>query len=81
MTGTDTHHEPAMNRSIDLSVQLRRQAVRLALLHIVNGAPHLGLAELIASVHKCAHLDNRPLSPERVVFRANQLVRRWRGAA
>jgi len=67
-----------MTDSIELETQCRHHAVRTAVQQLVDGAPSLALATLIRSVHTCAHLDNRPLSPERVVFRANQSVRRMR---
>lgn len=73
--------EDAAYDSISLAVQCQHHAVRTALQQIVDGSPHLALATLHSSVRRCAHLDNRPLSPERVVFRANQLVRSWRAAA
>jgi hypothetical protein len=73
--------EVVSSDSIMLAGQCQHYAVRTAVQQIVDGAPHLALATLHRSVRRCALLDNRPLSAERVVLRANQLVRSWRDAA
>jgi hypothetical protein len=67
--------------SQELAVMCRRQAVRDAVQQLVDGTPHLALATLHRSVRRCAHLDNRPLSAERVYARAERLVERMRGEA
>lgn len=73
--------EVTVSNSVDLAAQCRHHAVRTALQLILDDCPTLALATLVKSVRRCGHLDNRPLSPERVVSRANQLVREWRGDA
>jgi hypothetical protein len=65
--------EVVVSNSIRLAVECRRQAVRTAVQQIVDDTPHLALATLIRSVRRCAHLDNRPLSAERVFARAAQV--------
>lgn len=60
--------------AISLAALCQHHAVRTALQQILAGTPSLALATLHASVRKCAHLDNRPLSPDRVYRRAEHLV-------
>lgn len=67
--------------SVTLAGQCRHHAVRTAVQQIVDGTPSLALLTLLESVRRCAHLDNRPLSADRVVVRANELVRSWGEAA
>lgn len=69
-----TTFDVTVANSVDLSEQCRHHAVRTALAYIVDDCPTLALAELIKSVRRCAHLDNRPLSAERVHRRAERLV-------
>lgn len=77
----DEAQEVVVSNSIRLAIDCRRQAVRTAVQQIVDGTPHLALATLLRSVRRCAHLDNRPLSPERVSARAERLVEQWVGEA
>lgn len=76
-----THHDVVVQNSVNLVAQCQHHAVRTALQQILDGCPSLALATLQRSVRRCAHLDNRPLSPERVQARANALVERMRDAA
>ncbi len=70
-----------VSNSLKLAVQCQHHAVRTALQQILDGAPTLALATMQRSVKRCAHLDNRPLSPERVQARADALVREINASA
>jgi hypothetical protein len=60
-----------------IAEQCRRYAVRTAVKHLVEDAPHLALLDLIRSIKRCAHLDNRPLDADRVRGRARALAAGW----
>jgi hypothetical protein len=65
------------NDSVDMAEQRRHHAVRTAVMFIKQDCPHLALAELIDSVHRCSRLDHRPLDVDRVEARANALLAAW----
>ncbi|MFD7157931.1 hypothetical protein ACXJJ3_08860 [Kribbella sp. WER1] len=65
------------NDALTIAEQRRRHSVRTAVMFIVQDQPHCALAELLDSVHRCAHLDHRPLDPVRVLARANNLLAEW----
>jgi hypothetical protein len=67
--------------SVALAEQCQHHAVRTAVQALVNGTPSLALLTLLVSVRRCAHLDNRPLSAERVQARAESLVEQMLGDA
>lgn len=71
-----THLDVIAQNSVNLADQCQHHAVRTALQQIVDGTPSLALATLHRSVRRCAHLDNRPLSPDLVYRRAEALVER-----
>jgi hypothetical protein len=62
--------------AVSLVALCQHHAVRTAVQQILDGTPSLALATLHQSVRKCAHLDNRPLSAERVQARADALIER-----
>lgn len=65
------------NDSHAIADQRRRHAVRTAIMFLEQDCPNSALAELLDSMHKCAHLDNRPLDQARVELRANKLLADW----
>lgn len=68
--------EVTVSNSVSLAAQCQHHAVRTAMALIVDDCPTLALATLLTSVRRCAHLDNRPLSTDRVYARAERLVER-----
>lgn len=66
-----------VNNAIEMAEQRRHHAVRTAIMFINQDCPHLALAELIDSVHRCARMDHRPLDVGRVEDRANALLAEW----
>lgn len=60
-----------------MAEQCRTYAVREAIRLLVDGDSVGALELLTQSARRCARLDNRPLDPEGVYFRAEELVEAW----
>lgn len=60
-----------------MAEQCRRYAVREAIRLLVAGDSPAALYLLTQSARRCARLDNRPLDPDGVYFRAEELVEAW----
>jgi len=54
---------------VTMSEQCRHHAIRTAVQKLVDGEPTAAAEILRKSLTRCAHLDNRPLDPDRVAAR------------